>query len=112
MIDLEKMAKEHEALFSHCDLASQMEKLREEKCEVQEAYRQYCKELADVLIVCAGIYRFDQKKAIEEMNAVYNICVIIGIDWEDIDKEVARKWEINKQRKWAWNGKTYHHIEE
>ena len=29
---------------------------------------------------------------------------------EDVDKEVNRKWQINLKRKWAWNGKTYHHI--
>lgn len=110
MIDLEKMAKEHEKLFERADFQSQLEKLKEEKGEVQEAYKQYCKELADVIIVCAGIYRFDPKKAIEEKNAVYNICVFMDIDWEDIEKEVNRKWQINLKRKWAWNGKTYHHV--
>lgn len=112
MIDLEKLSKEHEKLFERCDLESQLEKLKEEKGEVQEAYKQYCKELADVLIVCAGIYRFDPKRAIEEKNLVYNICVFMDIDWEDLEKEIKRKWRINLKRKWKWNGKTYHHVEE
>lgn len=56
MIDLEKMAKQHEKLFERCDLKN--------------------------------------------------------IDKDYIEKEVNRKWQINLKRKWEWNGKTYHHVEE
>lgn len=107
---LEKMAKEHEKLFERCDLESQLEKLKEEKGEVKEAYRQYCKELADVIIVCAGIYRFDPKKAKKEIMRIDDICDLKNIDKDYIEKEVKRKWKINLKRKWAWNGKTYHHV--
>lgn len=31
---------------------------------------------------------------------------------ESVEKEVKRKWQINLKRKWEWNGKTYHHVEE
>lgn len=110
MIDLEKMAKEHEKLFERADFQSQLEKLKEEKSEVQEAYRQYCKELADVIIVCAGIYRFDPEKAKEEAMRIDDICYLKNIDKDYIEKEVNRKWKINLKRKWAWNGKTYHHV--
>lgn len=112
MIDLEKMAKEHEALFEHCDLESQLEKLEEEKDEVREAFMGYVKELADVLIVCAGIYRFDKEKAIREMKKIYGMAFIMCITGDDLDQEVNRKWLINLKRKWEWNGKTYHHIGE
>ena len=110
MIDLKKISKEHEKLFPKASAESQLVKLVEEKKEVQEAYKQYCKELADVLIVCAGIYRFNPKKAIEEVNAVYNICVLMDIDIDDLEKEVNRKWQVNMKREWYWNGKTYKHV--
>lgn len=110
MIDLEKMAKEHEKLFERCDLKSQLEKLEEEKDEAREAFMGYVKELADVLIVCAGIYRFDQEKAVKEMKRIYEIAFIMCITRDDLEQEVNRKWQINLKRKWEWNGKTYHHI--
>lgn len=103
MIDLEKMAKEHEKLFERCDLESQLEKLIEEKNEV-------LKELVDVAIVCAGIYRFNQQEALRLMSRVYMACEILGFKMSDLEAEVNRKWQINLNRKWAWNGKTYHHV--
>lgn len=110
MIDLEKMSKEHETLFPNATAESQFVKLEEEKAECREAYIKYIKELSDVLIVCAGIYRFDQKKAIEESNAVCNICMLMDIDVKDVETEVNRKWKVNLGRKWEWNGKTYKHV--
>lgn len=70
------------------------------------------KELADIAIVCAGIYRFDQHEALRLMSRAYMACEILGFKMSDLDKEVNRKWQINLKRKWKWNGKTYHHIEE
>ena len=110
MIDLEKMSKEHETLFPNATAESQFVKMEEEKAECREAYKKYTKELADVLIVCAGIYRYNPNKAIEEVNAVYNMCALMDIDKEDIETEVNRKWQVNLGRKWEWNGKTYKHV--
>lgn len=100
---IEKISNEHKKLFPMADLDSQLEKLIEEKNEV-------LKELVDVAIVCAGIYRFNQQEALRLMSRVYMACEILGFKMSDLDREVNRKWQINLKRKWAWNGKTYHHV--
>lgn len=103
MIDLEKMAKEHEKLFEHADLKSQDEKIYEEVVEVM-------KELADVVIVCGGIYRFHKSRALAMLGDVLEVCDLLSIDTCDLETEVNRKWKINLNRKWEWNGKTYKHV--
>lgn len=103
MIDLEKMAKEHEALFPNADLQSQVIKLEEELNELHNAveFADIIKEKADVIIVCIGIYRF--------CPAVASYLLPTGLS-EIEEKEVNRKWQVNLKRKWVWNGKTYHHV--
>lgn len=105
MIDLEKMAKEHEALFPLADLQSQENKLSEELFEVLQ-------ELVDVLIVGAGINRFNPKEAYELKWKIEKVCEILYIPLPTFEDAVNRKWQINLKRKWEWNGKTYHHVEE
>lgn len=102
MIDLEKMAKEHEKLFENCDLTSQDAKIYEEVNEVMQ-------ELADVVIVCGGIYRFNKSRANAMLGNVFEVCELLAIDPDDLEAEVNRKWQVNLKRKWKWNGKTYHH---
>lgn len=110
MIDLEKMAKEHEKLFPKATLESQVWKLEEEIAEYQEAkgFEESLKEMADIVIVCGGLYRWCPLLAetIYCERAQYTLYY-----WEDeLEEEVKRKWQINLKRKWKWNGKTYHHI--
>lgn len=108
MIDLtidliKKISNEHKSLFPMADLDSQEQKLIEELDEVIQ-------ELVDMLIVSAGIYRFDHKKALKIVKKVIRVCKILGVDLDVVKAEVNRKWQINLKRKWEWNGKTYHHI--
>ena len=103
MIDLEKMAKEHEQLFPKASLESQVWKMEEELKEYEEAEDglQQRKERADILIVCAGLYRWCPILA---TNIAYDF-------YDDkAGEEVNRKWQVNLNRKWEWNGKTYKHI--
>ena len=70
MIDLEKMAKEHEKLFPKATLESQVWKLEEEieefcNADLPEAS---IREIADIWIVLGGLYRWCPKTAI----AIYN----------------------------------------
>ena len=106
MIDLEKMAEQHKQLFPNATLESQVWKLEEEIQEYREAEneRMERKEMADVIIVCGGLARWCPFIAQYIKDMFY-------VD-ADIEKEVNRKWQINLKRKWAWNGKTYHHVEE
>lgn len=104
MIDLEKMAEQHKQLFPNANLESQFYKMEEEISEYENAEDglQQRKERADILIVCAGLYRWCPKLA---MNIAYDF-------YDDkAAEEVNRKWQINLKRKWAWNGKTYHHVD-
>lgn len=114
MIDLKKLSKEHEKLFPNATAESQLWKLEEELNEYAEAKTEEdeIKELADIWIVCGGLYRWMPRTAgvvycfysddrIDEMYDLYKI-----------EQEVKRKWQINLNRKWEWNGKTYHHVEE
>lgn len=108
--DIEKLSEEHEKLFPICSLASQLAKLDEENEEAGEALMHYIRELADCLIVCAGIYRFDKEIAIRESENILMAADCFGIGFADLVlEEVNRKWNINKSRKWKWNGVTYKH---
>lgn len=113
MIDLEKMAKEHEKLFPKATLESQVWKLEEELNEFKQAEteKDELKELADVVIVCCGLYRWCPLIAQQQTCDVYNALGYIDVVPIYLENEINRKWQINLKRKWAWNGKTYHHVD-
>ena len=114
MIDLEKLSKEHEKLFPLADIGSQSLKLEEELTELLYARtgQEQIEELADVLIVCCGLYRWCTMLAKSQADGVYNTLGYIDGTPLVLENEVERKWQINLNRKWEWNGKTYHHVEE
>lgn len=109
MIDIHKMANEHEELFPKADLKSQLIKLDEEVEEAEQAFDKYLKELADVFIVCVGISRFDVDLADEQLKKLYEQVKIYNLDINKIYEYAERKWKINLERPWIWNGKTYKH---
>lgn len=116
MINFEKMAKSHERLFPKADLNSQVVKLEEEIGEYKQAansgdWEQAKKELADIGIVCIGVYRFAPSVA----AWVFNECLQRADGYKDygepqLEHAIIRKWKINEGRKWEWNGTTYHHV--
>ena len=112
MIDLEKMAKEHEKLFPNASLESQIWKLEEEmhECNMAKTTDEKKNEFADILIVCGGLYRWLPIVSKNIMKDAYRKSGYQEISETDIDEEVDNKWQINLKRKWAWNGKTYHHV--
>lgn len=109
MIDLKTLSKEHEQLFPNATAESQLFKMEEEVTEFFNAQGtdKSLKELADCIIVCVGLYRFCPNFARKTVDEIINANIA---DLEKLDQEVARKWEVNKSRKWQWNGKTYKHI--
>ena len=109
MIDIHKMANEHEELFPKADLKSQLIKLDEEMEEAEQAFDKYLKELADVFIVCVGISRFDVDLAEENMLKIRSVATMHNLDINKIYEYAERKWKINLERPWIWNGKTYKH---
>lgn len=110
MIDIEKISKEHSDLFPRADLGSQLIKLNEEKSEAMGSLQHYARELADCLIVAAGIYRFDKEQAMQEVYSVYDIINKLGVGFQSmVEMEVDRKWDVDQLREWVWDGKTYKH---
>lgn len=106
MIDIKEMSKQHEQLFPLADLASQVLKLEEELSEVTEAKtdEQVIKELADCIICCIGMYRF------VPITAGFLATEIGSAVKPAVEAEVERKWKVNLNRKWEWNGKVYKHV--
>ena len=104
MIDLEKMAREHEQLFPICSLESQILKMEEELNELKQAatIEQVINETADCIIVCAGIYRFSPLTAQRLLGSL----VIMG----GMEEAVERKWNINMNRKWKFVNGVYKHV--
>ncbi len=117
MIDLEKLAESHKALFPKATLESQVWKLEEEMQECNEANSKGIishikSEYGDVLIVCGGLYRWTPLLARAIALDAYRLASYQDIAPGELEEEVDRKWQINLKRKWGWNGKTYHHVEE
>ena len=107
MIDLEQMAKEHENLFPNATLESQVWKLEEEISEFFDAPKcDKIKELADIVIVLGGLYRWCPIVS----DNFFDGLTCMDYNWSLVEEEVNRKWQINLKRKWEWNGKTYKHI--
>lgn len=108
MIDVEKISKEHAELFPRADAESQLVKLEEEIREVKEAKTidKIIREYADVAIVCIGLYRWYPQFS---MMMLHLLKLENYFNWDKIEDEIVRKWEVNMNRPWVWNGKTYKH---
>lgn len=107
---LEEVKKWHKDTFPDATHGSQLLKLEEEIGELirAEGQKQMLEEYADVLIVCAGLRRWDSFVGISQYNSIVRSlndhCLGLILD------EVGFKLEKNRQRKWrrCKNG-TYHH---
>lgn len=115
MFDLREITKQHEELFPKATADSQLWKLEEEIQELAEAIQDNDKEhqireLADIWIVCAGLFRWFPETAMSVYCRYIDASKQLEIEYDDIVKEVRRKWDVNTLRKWVWNGKTYEHI--
>ena len=75
MFRIDEISKQHKDLFPLADESGQINKLQEELTEYMVAGNdeQKKKELADCLIVCAGIYRFSKQLGITYLLNVYSI---------------------------------------
>ena len=105
MLDMDKITKEHAELFPLATPESQFRKLEEEIREWEEAKddEHVKNELADIFIVCCGLNRWFPKTA--ENLAMW---FTIGLK-DDLEDVVNKKWNVNRIREWAWDGKVYKH---
>ena len=110
---LVEIAESHKELFPRATPESQFWKLEEEIAEFKAAVGEdSIKELADIWIVCAGLYRWFPETAYAVYSYYSDDIINAQYGLDKIESEVNRKWQINLKRKWEWNGKTYHHVED
>lgn len=112
MFDILQIAQQHKDLFPLADKKGQIKKLSEELTEYMLAstMEQKKKELADCLIVCAGIYRFDTILGSEQMLEIYKIIKQNKFEEQDIEQKANTKWQINLNRKWEYKDGRDHHL--
>lgn len=110
---LNSIKRWHEKTFPDATLAGQLAKLEEEICESLKVGKKdkaaLFEEIADVLIVCAGLRRFDSKIGISiENNYLNNATPDILLV---IDLAIIQKMNKNRKRKWekTEDGR-FHHI--
>ena len=110
MIETPKsIAEWSEQVFPTLDKDAQLEKLIEETREYMKAKSddERIKELADIYIMASILKeRFDCKLGWGVFQGIFTL------DMTGVYKAVDEKMKINRARKWTWNGKTYHHVEE
>ncbi len=103
----------HEKTFPDATLAGQLAKLEEEICEFLKVGKKdkaaLFEEIADILIVCAGLRRFDSKIGISTENNYLNNATLDILSV--IDLAIIQKMNKNRKRKWekTEDGR-FHHI--
>lgn len=110
---LDSIKRWHQKTFPDATLAGQLAKLEEEICESLKVGKKdkaaLFEEIADVLIVCAGLRRFDSKIGISIENNYLNNATpdILSV----IDLAIIQKMNKNRKRKWekTEDGR-FHHI--
>jgi len=110
---LNSIKRWHEKTFPDATLAGQLAKLEEEICESLKVGKKdkaaLFEEIADVLIVCAGLRRFDSKIGISIENNYLNNATLDILSV--IDLAIIQKMNKNRKRKWekTEDGR-FHHI--
>lgn len=100
----------HKKTFPDATLEGQLKKYAEETYEFMTSDSDL-PELADMVIVCAGIFRFNRKLGSRFLETTYSICWEIGeYDMTELWQAVEKKMEKNRKRVWNKTGNgTYHH---
>lgn len=111
MITFDEIVKLHSELWPDVTLDGQLAKFDEEHNEYKQALygtEESLYELADMIIVSAGIARFDYTYA---MGLLSDMLYTAEFSISDIWEAVEKKLEKNRNRKWGKNKEgLYHHI--
>lgn len=107
---IDTIRKWHKETFPDATLEGQINKYAEETNEFMNADSDL-PELADMVIVCAGIMRFNKRLGSAFLQNTYVICSEIGeYDMTELWEAVQKKMEKNRKRVWNKTGNgTYHH---
>lgn len=110
---LNSIKRWHEKTFPDVTLSGQLAKLEEEICESLKVSKKdkvaFFEEIADVLIVCAGLRRFNSKIGISIENNYLNTATpdVLSV----IDLAIMQKMNKNRKRKWEkTEDGLFHHI--
>ncbi len=108
---IDTIRKWHKETFPDANLKGQITKYAEETCEYMYRDLNDLSELADMVIVCAGIMRFNRRLGSIFLQNTYAICWEIGeYDMTELWDAVQKKMEKNRKRVWNKTGNgTYHH---
>lgn len=102
----------HKKTFPDATLEGQINKYAEETNEFMNTdFNEDLLELADMVIVCAGIMRFNKKLGSCFLQNTYAICWEIGeYDMTELWDAVEKKMEKNRKRVWKkTDAGNYHH---
>lgn len=103
----------HEQTFKDATLPGQLVKFAEEMNEFDVAInsgQDALSELADMIIVAAGIERFDELFASAFVQFTYMEASDAGFDMTELWEAVQKKMEKNRKRVWKKTAEgTYHH---
>lgn len=101
----------HKQTFPDETLAGQKDKYIEELNECLWADpKDELSELADMIIVSAGIMRFDPAQY-RYLDCAYRLAVAFGYDFDDLWQAVDKKMQTNRARKWVKQAEgNYHHV--
>lgn len=103
----------HKETFQETGMPGQLIKFAEEMNEFDVALnsgQDALSELADMIIVAAGIGRFDELLASAFVQFTYMEASDVGFDMTELWEAVQKKMEKNRKRVWNKTGNgTYHH---
>lgn len=105
----------HEQTFPDATLEGQEQKWDDERLEWENTSSgtpDELLELADMVIVCCGIMRFDYAEGFNYLASTLGRIQVMPTNGKDLWEAVERKMAINRNRKWGKQGNSYQHIEE
>lgn len=105
----------HEQTFPNATLEGQISKWEDEQEEWENTSygsKYELEELADMVIVCCGIMRFDYTTGFDYLTYTLGKIQVMPTNGKDLWGAVERKMEINRKRKWNKVGNKFQHVEE
>lgn len=105
----------HEQTFPDATLEGQEQKWQDERREWEDTSygsRYELEELADMVIVCCGIMRFDYTEGFCYLTSTLCKIGVMAYNGTDLWRAVEKKMAINRNRKWDKKNGNYQHVEE
>ena len=105
----------HEQTFPDATLEGQEQKWEDERDEWENTSygsKYELEELADMVIVCCGIMRFDYAEGFDYLANTLGKIQVMPTNGKDLWGAVERKMAINRNRKWNKIGNKFQHKEE